>query len=210
MSGNDLQTFISTHLGLKNNLQSILSSFGTSSGYHVLIDGLDQIKYDLNKERILKELINTVRRFNENIIQTGATKEKCWQIILTTRTDNLSTVLYPLVDISEFSNATIEIPPLTSEEISFVVEKIPRLTHLYSKGHLKNILSLPLILDILSRDFEFNLDEIPDIVTEYWFLERFWQVIVRNNERVIPMRGNPEKREQTLLFIGREKSGLCP
>jgi hypothetical protein len=204
--GSSIENFLHG-IHVQNNFQSILSAIGTAPLRCLLIDGLERAVDD-DKRRILNDFIIEVRKYNESVIKSGGNKEYCWKIVFTCRIQEALNILLHLETQRNLLNQTlrfVEVNSLTDDEVEEVVSQLPKLKDLASRGHLKEILTRPLILDILTLpEISLPPEEVPKILTETWLLDWFWKEVVRLAEGARTGKGNPDKREQLLIHIAKE------
>lgn len=206
LAGATLENFLH-NIHIKNDFQTILSAIGNAPLRCVLIDGLEQAM-DEDKKRVLNDLIIAVRRYNESILAKGGHRDYCWRILCTCRLLEATNVLLHLETRRNLANDSlkmVEVGGLSDEEVAEVVTQLPKLKDLASKGHLKEILSRPLILDMLTLpDISLSPESIPSTLSESWLLDWFWKEVVRLAEGMRRGGGNPNKREQLLIRIAME------
>jgi hypothetical protein len=170
-----------------------------------LIDGLDRVAND-NKQRVVNDILTNVRHYNDNLKVKGGHIDYRWRIVFTCRlleTKNVLIHLNTRKNLADGSLEEIEVSGLNQSEIDEVVLRLPKLTEIASAGHLKELLSRPLILDILTLpDIALPSASLPHLITETWLLDWFWQEIVCLAEKVRQGRGHPKDREQILLRLG--------
>ncbi|MBN1245578.1 hypothetical protein JXA31_08295 [Candidatus Bathyarchaeota archaeon] len=96
----------------------------------------------------------------------------------------------------------MELGPLSNEEIAEVVNQFPNLKNLASKEHLKEILSRPFILDILTLpNITVPQQFAPSQLSEVWLMDWYWKEVVRLAERMRRGAGNPDTREELLIRL---------
>ncbi|MCK4351794.1 hypothetical protein KAW65_00110 [candidate division WOR-3 bacterium] len=204
--GSGLENFLSG-LQIKSSFQTILGAIGTAPLRCILIDGLERALNE-NKRRVLNDLILEVQRYNEKVAKSGGHKEYHWKIVFTCRSQEAQNILLHLETRQNLVNKTlerVEISALSDDEIEEVVNQLPKLKDLTSREYLKELLSRPLVLDILTLpEISLQLKSLPPILTETWLLDWFWKEVVHLAEGTRPGRGNPDKREQLLISVGKD------
>ena len=210
LSGTTIENFLH-NIHIQNDFQGILFATGTAPLRCILIDGLERVRYDEDRRRILNDLIIKVREYNKSIISRGGHQDNCWKIVFACRALDAIDVLRHLEtqkNLADNSLEWVKVGSLSDDEVTEVVDQLPKLKELASQGHLKEILSLPLVLDILTLpDISLTSKEIPPILTETWLLDWFWKEVVRLGEGLRPGRGNPDAREQLLIRVARQSMG---
>ncbi len=195
------------NIHIQNDFQNILSAVGTAPLRCILIDGLERA-IDEDRKRVLNDLIIAIRSYNESALAKGGHKDYCWKIVFTSRKLEAKNILIHLETRKHIADNTlkiVEVGLLDSEEVKEVVTQLPKLKELASQGRLKEFLSRPLILDILTLpDISLPPEKVPPLLTEAWLLDWFWKEVVRLAEGVRPGIGNPDKREQLLIHIADE------
>jgi len=201
--GATLENFLH-NIHIQNDFQKILSAVGSAPFRCILIDCLERAT-DEDKRRVLNDLIIEIRNYNESILAKGGCQDNCWKIVFTCRRQEATDVLLHLEtrkNLADSSLKIVEVGSLSDEEVEEVITQLPKLKNLASQGHLKEILSRPLILDILTLpDISLPPEAVPSILTETWLLDWFWKEIVRLANRYRHGRGNPDKRERLLIQI---------
>lgn len=207
-SGTSIENFLH-NINVNNNFNSLLFAAGMAPLRCVFIDGLENA-IDENKRRILNDLLIQVKKYNEQILSDNWHKENCWKLVITSRKQELKDIL-PHLNIEKCCAndkdklKVIDIDPLNQKEIQYVSKKFPRLKDLIRQNNLKEILSIPLVLDMLTRSsITLQLELYPETFTESWLYEWFWKDVVKLANGAVTGRGNPEKREQLLLNIGEK------
>ena len=207
LSGTTIENFLHS-IRIQNDFQTILFATGTAPLRCILIDGLERVRYNEDKKRVLNDLIIEVRKYNKSILSKGGHRDNCWKIVFTCRGLEATDVLLYLKtqeNLADNSLEMIKVGSLSDEEVAEVVDQLPKLKELASQGHLKEILSFPLVLDILTLpDISLTSEEIPPVLTETWLLDWFWKKVVRLADGLRPGRGNPDAREQLLIRIARQ------
>jgi ABC-type phosphate/phosphonate transport system ATPase subunit len=69
LSGTTIEKFL-RNIHIQNDFQDILFATGTAPLRCILIDGLERVRYDEDRRRILNDLIIKVREYNKSIIST--------------------------------------------------------------------------------------------------------------------------------------------
>ena len=206
LAGATLENFLH-NIHIQNDFQTILSAVGNAPLRCILIDGLEQA-IDEDRKRVLNDLIIAIRRYNESILVKGGHKDYCWRIVCTCRLLEATNFLLHLETRRNLANDSlkiVEVGALSDEEVAEVVTQLPKLKDLASKGHLKEILSRPLILDMLTLpNISLPPESVPSTLSESWLLDWFWKEVIRLAEGVRRGRGNPDKREQLLIRIAMQ------
>ncbi|MDD4652234.1 MAG: hypothetical protein PHQ34_08380 [Methanothrix sp.] len=199
-SGTNFDEFLH-NINVQNNFLSILSAIGNCPNRCILIDGLEKAINE-DKRRILNDLIITVRRYNKSLTNNGYSHYP-WRIILTSRAFGAKNFLSHLETRCNFidnSIKIIDIKPLTKPELSEVAEQLPQLKEIIKGEYLSEILSRPLVLDILTLpNICWPSASLPPKLTETWLLEWYWKEIVRLAEGVRSGEGDPDRREQLMI-----------
>lgn len=205
-SGATLEIFLH-NIHIQRDLQSVLSGIGNAPLRCILIDGLEKA-VDEDKKRILNDLIIAIRKYNDSILEKGGHKDSFWRVVFTCRLSETRNILVHLEtrrNLMDNSLSIIKVEALQDEEIEEVVSQLPKLKDLASMGHLKDIFSRPLILDILTLpEIVLPPDSVPSTLSESWLLEWFWKEVIRLADGRRPGRGEPDKREHLLMCIARE------
>lgn len=206
LSGNSMENFLH-NIHIQSDFQTILCAAGGAQLRCILIDGLEKAT-DEDRRRVLNDFITEIRKYNKSILSKGGHQDNCWKIVFSCRRLEAANVLLHLEtrrNLADNSLKMLEVGSLTDEEVAEVVTQLPKLRDLASQGHLKEILSRPLVLDILTLpDISLPSKAVPTTLTETWLLEWFWKEVVRLAERLRPGRGNPDKREQLLIRIATQ------
>lgn len=209
LSGLTLENFLH-NINIQSDFQSILSAIGNSPLRCILVDGLERVLVDEDKKRVLNDLIIAVQRYNNSILSKKGHAEYCWKIVFACRSLDVDVILMNLETRKNLANESlekIELKSLTDREMVEVTHYFPGLAALVSQEHLKEILSRPLVLDILTLpDISLSPKEVPQVLTETWLLKWFWKQVVRLGEGSRTGRGNPDTREQLLIRIGQQLS----
>jgi hypothetical protein len=207
--GASLEHFLHS-IHMENDFQRVLSAIGTAPLRCILIDGLDWVGIDQDKKRILNDIILAVQRYNEEHKKCGGGSEYCWKLVFTVRKESAETIVKHLSLRKNLADRTIsfyEVGPLTEEEVATVVDQFPKLRSLASEGHLNDILSRPLVLDILTLPgISLSLEEAPSVLTESWLLDLFWEEIVRLAEGARHGRGTPDQRARFVAALAQQST----
>ena len=205
--GASLEHFLHS-IHIESDFHRVLSAIGTAPLRCILIDGLDWAGIDQDKKRILDDIILAVRRYNEEHIKRGGDGEYCWKLVFTVRKESAETIVKHLSLRKNLADRTIsfyEVGPLTEEEVATVVDQFPELRSLASEGHLNDILSRPLVLDILTLPgITLSPEEVPPVLTESWLLDLFWEEVVRLAEGTRYGRGTPDQRARFLTALAQQ------
>ncbi len=210
LSGTTAENFLH-NIHIKNDFQSILFSMGTAPLRCILIDGLERVRGDEDRRGILNDLIIEVRKYNRSVLSKGGHQDNCWKIVFACRELDATDVLRHLEtrkNLDDNSLEMVKIGSLSDDEVAEVVDQLPQLKKLASQGHLKEILSFPLVLDILTLpDISLPSEGIPPVLTETWLLDWFWKEVVRLGGELRPGKGKPDTRERLLIRIARQAVG---
>ncbi len=194
-------------IGISNDLQNILSAVGNSTVRCIFVDGLERLRDDGGK-RVLNDLLVAVRQYNEALIKRGGHPDYRWHVVFTCRQQESMNVLVHLEtrhNLEDKSLDFVTVSALTDDEVTEVAAQVPRLKELVTRGHLKEILSRPLVLDILTLpEVALPPESIPSHLTETWLIDWFWKEVVRLAEKMRPGRGSPEQREKVLNRLALE------
>lgn len=195
------------NINIQNDFASILSAIGSAPLRCILIDGLEKA-IDDDRRRVLNDLIIVVRQYNKTLLDEGRHEDYCWRIVLTCRAQETRTFLAHLETRRNLAEDTLEIVDvgaLSETEIAEVVSQFPKLQPLATQGHLREILSRPLVLDILTLpDIVLSPDLVPSKLSESWLLDWFWREVVRLGEQTRPGRGHPIQRERALVQFAEQ------
>ena len=209
-SGTTIESFLHD-INIQKDFRNILFAMGTAPLRCILIDGLERVRGDEDRRRVLNDLIIEVRKYNKSVLAKGEHQDNCWKIVFACRELDATDVLLHLEtrnNLADKSLETVKVGSLSDDEVAEVVDQLPKLKELASQGHLKEILSFPLVLDILTLpDISLTSEEVPPILTETWLLDWFWKEVVRLAEGSRSGGGNPDTREQLLIRIARQSVG---
>ena len=210
LSGTTVENFLH-NIHIKNDFQNILFAMGTAPLRCILIDGLERVGGDEDRRRVLNDLILEVRKYNRSVLSKGEHQDNCWKIVFACRELEATNVLLHLEtrkNLADNSLEMVKVGSLSDDEVAEVVDQLPKLKELASQGHLKEILSFPLVLDILTLpDISLPSEGIPPVLTETWLLDWFWEEVVRLGDGLRSGKGNPDTREQLLIHIARRSVG---
>lgn len=208
LSGATLENFLHD-IHIQNDFQDILFAVGNVPFRCILIDGLERAT-DKDKRRVLNDLIIKIRKYNESMLAEGGHHDNCWKIVFTCRrleAINVISHLETRKNLTDNSLKIVEVGLLSDKEVGEVAIQLPKLKDLASQGHLKDILSRPLILDILTLpDISLPPEAVPSTLTETWLLDWFWKEVVRLADKLRQGRGDPDKREQLVIRIAKQSS----
>jgi len=128
-------------------------------------------------------------------------------LVLTCRDTEMENAATALLGRSPLTCSTVEVPPLSAEEMERVGREIPDLVAPMSRRGLARIMSAPYVLDMAARmDWSGRRDVPADTVA---FRKKWWSEVVRNDGEAAD--GMPERRERTLVDIAvRRARGLLP
>ena len=210
LSGTTVENFLH-NIHIKNDFQSILFAMGTSPLRCILIDGLERVRGDEDRRRVLNDLIIEVRKYNRSVLSKDGHQDNCWKIVFACRELDTTDVLRHLETQKNLAGNSLEmvkVGSLSDDEVAEVVDQLPQLKELASQGHLKELLSFPLVLDILTLpDISPPSEGIPQVLTETWLLDWFWEEVVRLGDGLRPGKGKPDTRERLLIRIARQSVG---
>ncbi|MHA1448100.1 MAG: hypothetical protein ACTSP4_01615 [Candidatus Hodarchaeales archaeon] len=205
--GTSLDVFLH-NLNVQSDFLDILSAIRNAPLRCILIDGLEKALYDENRRRILNDLIIAIRTFNKSMIEEGGYREYCWKIVFTCRSLETMNIVPHLETRKNLSNNTLgffEFTALSEDEIQELISHIPKLRDLFLVEKIKEIVSKPLVLDIMTlSEVILPSDEIPEIYTESLLYTWFWKQIVRLAERRESEKGLPDQREDLALKLAKE------
>lgn len=209
-SGTTIENFLH-NIDVHHDLKNILFAVGGAPLRCILIDGLERAAYHEDKRRILNDIIIAIRNYNKSIAANGGLSDNYWKVVFTTRNLEAMDILLQLEtrsNLIEESIKLIKVESLSDEEVIEVVQQLPKLKALASQTHLREILSRPLVLDILTLPYvTLPSTAVPDIPTETWLLDWFWKVVVRFSNSLVQGMGHPDKREQLLLYLAEQSLG---
>ncbi len=204
--GSTLDGFLQS-IHVHNELDRLLFSIGSAPIRCLLVDGLER-STDESKKRILNDLIISVRKFNDAVLLDGGSKQNCWRIIFTCRSPEAQNVLLHLETRKNLAEGTLkimELGSLSNDEIAEVANQFPNLKNLASKDYLREILSRPFILDVLTLP---NITVPPQFasveLSEVWLMDWYWREVVRLAEGMNRGVGYPEQREELLLHLAMQ------
>ena len=207
LSGTTIERFLHD-INIQNDFRNILFATGTAPLRCILIDGLERVGYNEDKKRVLNDLIIEVHKYNISVISKGGHQDNCWKIVFTCRELEATNVLLHLEtrkNLADTSLEMVKVRSLSDDEVAEVVDQLPKLKELASQGHLKELLSFPLVLDILTLpDISPPSEGIPPVLTETWLLDWFWKEVVRLGDEFRLDKGKPDTREQLLIRIARQ------
>lgn len=210
LSGTTAENFLH-NIHIKNDFQSILFAMGTAPLRCILIDGLERVRGDEDRRRVLNDLIIEVSEYNKSVLAKDGHQDNCWKIVFACRELDTTDVLRHLEtrkNLADNSLEMVKVGSLSDDEVAEVVDQLPQLKELASQGHLKEILSFPLVLDILTLpDISLPSEGIPPVLTETWLLDWFWKEVVRLGDGLRPGKGKPDTRERLLIRIARQSVG---
>jgi energy-coupling factor transporter ATP-binding protein EcfA2 len=191
--------------GIMHDFHSLLTAVGNATLRCILIDGLERAITD-NKRRVINDLLSAVRHYNSTLVAGDVFSEYRWRVVFTCRQQEMNNILVQLSGTREsVQNNTlsvIDVSTLTDEEIDEVKEQIPQLAAIVSSRHLKDIISRPLVLDILTLPgITLPPESLPIRLTETWLLDWFWQQVVRRADEARTGRGHPDARERLLMQL---------
>lgn len=187
---------------ITHDFSELLAATGDATHRCILIDGLERATTE-SKRRVINDLLIAVRQYNERLTAHGGAPEYRWRIVFTARSQEAQNVLVHLntrQSLQEETLAFVTVGALTDDELAEVVAQLPKLKDIAASGHLKDILSRPLVLDILTLpDITLPAEQLPARMTETWLLDWFWSQVVRRADEARPGRGHPDMREELLI-----------
>jgi len=197
-NGTSLDQFLH-NINVTGEFGQLLWAMSSAPQRSILIDGVEYANNE-DKRRILNDIFVTVQNYNRKLLTTGGHKDFFWKIVIASREETIKNILIDSDLQKKFSLFKLE--TISDLEIAEVVQEFPQFNELLSNGHLKDLMSKPLILDILALpDFDISLQNITEIVSEASLRRKYWQKIVRLAEKNSPNKGTPESRERFLLYI---------
>lgn len=202
-SGSSLSAFLQS-INITNDFSAVLSSIGSAPYRCILIDGIEKAK-DEEKKRILNELILSILEHNKLVLDANGHLENCWRIVCTCRALETENILFHTEFRKVLANKklkTMAIGGLSDNEIAYVSDKFPMINALIMQKNLRDFLSKPLILDILTLPgIQLSTKALPPIFTESWLLDWYWKEIVRLGEGTRSGLGHPDKRENIMKAL---------
>ena len=84
LSGTTVENFLH-NIHIKNNFQSILFAMGTAPLRCILVDGLERVRGDEDRRRVLNDLIIEVSKYNKSVLAKGGHQDNCWKIVFACR-----------------------------------------------------------------------------------------------------------------------------
>ncbi|TET47497.1 hypothetical protein E3J62_01315 [candidate division TA06 bacterium] len=200
------------NINVQSDLKDILSAVGAAPFRCILIDGLERVT-DQDKRRVLNDIITEVRGYNNSVLTKGGHRQNCWKLVFTCRRQEATEVLQHLEtrkNLVDRSLEILEVGSLNGDEVAEVVDQLPKLRSLAKQTHLKEILSRPLVLDILTLpDVSPPPGAVPRVLTESWLIDWFWKEVVRRANSYRPGRGSPDKREELMIRLAEESLKGC-
>lgn len=192
-------------LGLQQPFDDLLDSLSAPARRCLLIDGLERW-LTLERKGCMHDLISTVVAHNRRLRLHDVPSGACWKIVCTCRAHLVEPVVDELPPLAEAALAgvfrTVAVGPLTQEEMEEVQAVFPAVRALWPAAHLRNLLRLPLYLDIITRQgLTFTAAQVRRPATETWFAEQFWSAVVRRREGGHEGTGSPQARERAMLDL---------
>jgi hypothetical protein len=120
LSGTTIEKFL-RNIHIQNDFQDILFATGTAPLRCILIDGLERVRYDEDRRRILNDLIIKVREYNKSIISKGGHRDNCWKIVFACRALDAIDVLRRLEtqqNLADNSLEMVKVGSLSDDELS--------------------------------------------------------------------------------------------
>lgn len=169
----------------------------TASKMSTLLAG--QSKKVLLIESVERLLEATIRDAFRDLLSLIA-KDPTWQVIMTCR--DYSTELVKASMLHNIACQTIDILPLTDEELTLITEALPSIAVPLSNGRLKELLRNPYLLDKVSR-LEWKADtELPN--GEKSLRKYLWSEFIQvNSKRVNAL---PKRREKTFIEVSLRRA----
>jgi len=199
-----LENFLHNN-GVTHTFPELLAAVGDATLRCILIDGLERATEE-NKRRVINDILLALRQHNDALRARRAPADYHWHAVFTCRNQEMEDILLNLKTREKIQEGSLSILPvkaLTDKEITEVVAHLPRLHDLADSGRLKDLLSRPGVLDILTLpDLTLPATSLPTRLTETWLLVWFWRQVVRLGEGARTGRGHPDNREQLLIELG--------
>lgn len=160
-------------------------------------------------------LVESVERLLEHSVRDAfsdllrlAQQDRSIKIILTCRDYQLDTVSTSLLEPVGLKSNVLEVPPLTDDEVTQVVQAVPRLKRVMEKStDLRKLLRSPYLLDKAARMDWSETGTLPK--DERTFRVRCWNEVVRRD--AVAGNGLPRRREQVFLELAlRRARALSP
>ena len=173
-------------------LGEILVATQSSTRPCLFIDGVDRI-VDPSVRKVVNDLLRTLAD-----LPLSHDGSRHWAIVVSTREENLQE-LHAWLDWRIMGQPELlQVPELSSEEVTLIAEHSPRLKPLLSLEQLGPILKNPFLLSLLEdRRILSDPDVLPPVATEIEVSEVWW-------ENVIGGSGvGGRARQQALLQLGR-------
>lgn len=193
--------------GFQHSIDELLEGLSGAPHRCLLIDGLERA-LDLRHKHALNDLLNAVLQQNALLRSRGVAEQHHWKIVCTCRPSALESVLSHLPALGQLraSNqlSTIPVTPLDEHEMQEVIAALPAVQSLWQDAHLRELLHLPFLLDIVTRQkLVLSKGGSDEAATESWFAEEFWHAVIRRGDGMREGLGAPLAREQTLLELAR-------
>ena len=190
-------------LGVRSSLEDILETHGTAPHRYIVIDGLDRVPYEPRKAQVAKGLLVAISGYNARAAASApaatAGEGAAWKIIVTSRNTEMKAVARTVAQwCGGVRPATLEVDPLTDEEIGEVSQQLPQLGGAIG-GRLGVLLSLPGYLDMIARWLPSASEGMPGAVGEGWLFDLFWNEAVLWRVGVREGRGHGRDREKILV-----------
>jgi len=192
--------------GLDHSWDDILGAVGTSDRW-LVIDGFESIMGSLGKQRVVGDILNSVQARNDSLPSDSLRLR--WAVIIVCRDEeweHLMPMVPALLAAKQGDKlGIVGVSEFTDEELEQLGNDVPRLKQVLARPKLRTLLRRPFYLDaLLSREASLDPGDLPDLLTEVWLMDWFWQDIVRlaNGARQGP--GEPALREQVLVELARQ------
>lgn len=200
LRGPSLESFLEM-LQIKQPLDRLLGAISAGSLRCLFIDRLERAHEDEERRRVLEDLIRAVRRYNKQVLADGGHDGSCWRVILTCRKEECQRSVRNTM-LAEYgrqhSLQIFEIEDLNEKEFQTIIAQFPRLSYLSKYERISFLLRRPFYLNLLTKREALDEADLPDLLTESWFLKFFWEDIIR--------QGRPyHEREQVLLRIIQDR-----
>ena len=154
----------------------------------ILIDGV---------ERLLE---HSVRDAFAQLLQFVA-RLPALRLVLTCRDYALETVRSALLARVGLEHATVEVPPLSDDELAGVAQGVPTLAVPLRDARLRALLRTPYLLDMASR-LRWDNAALPGTVRA--FREKCWRELVRDEAQA--EGGMPQRREDAFVAVARRRA----
>lgn len=181
-----------TSIGVALSVAQIRSEFALLPRKLLLVDGAERL-FEMSNHEAFRHLI---QQLND---------DESWTIVITCRESSAQLLREHLLAQWDTDVTTVTIPPLNTEELEWVANRLPQLAPLIANQRLTRLLCVPFILSIALKAFPPSAatEAVPDI-DERQFKDIVWRDYV---ERAAQAQGGlPIKRGQCLISVSVERA----